>query len=284
MNVLITGRGTSGSWQIRGEQLGRAMGATVQPRALDVAAFDAVVIVKRAEQELVDRVHRAGVPLVWDVVDAWPQPDGNAWSEAACKAWLRQQVQRIRPAAIVAATQAMATDCAAFGVPVLALPHHARPGYTVNPVRPMQVLAYEGGMQYIGAWLTLLEAECARRGWVFVVNPSTLAGVDALVALRDQNGYAPRAWKSNVKLANAQATGTPIVCNREAGYLETTRGGVLWADTPSEVRAALDTLGNSVVRRELAAELRAWHPSLDAVATTYMRWLREVVCTTAGRS
>lgn len=282
MRILITGRGTSGSWQIRGEQLGHALGATVRPRAQNVQGFDAVVIVKRAEQHQVDLVHRAGAPLIWDVVDAWPQPEGNHWPEGSCKAWLRQEVRRIRPNAIVAATQAMAADCAEFGVPVLALPHHARPGFTSTPMRPMHVLAYEGGTQYIGGWFTLLEAECHRRGWVFVVNPAVLRDVDALVAVRDQDGYAPRMWKSNVKLANAQATGTPIVCCREAGYLETTRGGVLWADTPSEMRAALDTLSNSVARQQLAAELLTWHPSIHTVATTYANWLKEVVCTTAG--
>ena len=44
MRVLVTGRGTSGSWQIRGEQLGRAAGAHVQAQAIDVAGYEAAVI------------------------------------------------------------------------------------------------------------------------------------------------------------------------------------------------------------------------------------------------
>lgn len=282
MNLLVTGRGTSGSWQIRGEQLGRAIGATVLPKAIDVAAFDLAVLVKRAEPDLVQRLHRAGVPIVWDVVDAWPQPSGNSVGKAECMAWLSHQVQTIRPAAIVAATVAMANDCAAFGVPVLALPHHARPGLKRAEIRPLQVVGYEGGEAYLDGWRRSIDRACDRRGLKFVVNPPDLGAVDIVLALRDATGYAPRNWKSNVKLANAQALGLPVICTREAGYLETASGAERWADTPEELEAAISDLAPIKTRQQVSEVMFKAAPSLERVATIYAKWLRE--CTTASRS
>jgi hypothetical protein len=74
MNVLVTGSGRSGSWIIRGEQLGRAMGATVLANAIDIGPFDVAVVVKRPPVDLVRRIHTAAVPLVWDIVDRGQAP------------------------------------------------------------------------------------------------------------------------------------------------------------------------------------------------------------------
>ena len=51
--ILITGTGTSGSWKIRGEQLGAAIGAEIMPRAAlaNCRRADVVVLVKRASPE-----------------------------------------------------------------------------------------------------------------------------------------------------------------------------------------------------------------------------------------
>jgi hypothetical protein len=285
VKVLITGRGTSGSWRIRGEQLGAAIGATVKANATDVERFDLVVVVKRATPELLLRIHRAGVPLVWDVVDAWTQPYGNLWDARECRDWLKFQVGHVRPAAIVAATYSMAVDLADYGVPVLTLRHHARPGLRANPIRrTLQAVGYEGGVAYLGAWMARLEAECARRRMRFVLNPSELADLDVVIALRDAMGYAPRCWKSNVKLANAQGSGTPIICNREAGYRETASGAEEWADTMDEVRVSLDMLDSIEVRRARADVLLAAAPTLERVAAEYQLWLSTLPCLTAPRS
>lgn len=285
MNLLVTGRGTSGSWQVRGVQLGASLGATVLPLAVDFDPFDAVVIVKRPPADMAMSAQLAGVPIIHDIVDAWPQPLGNTWDRATCMAWLRQQVLAIRPAGIVAATRAMAADCAEFGVPVLALPHHARPGLDVNPIREtVQIVGYEGGEGYISGWRATIEAECKRRGWRFVVNPGRLADVDIVLALRGATGYAPRHWKSNVKLANAQGSGTPFIGCREAGYLETAVGTCeKWADTPEELARAFDALTPQGERRRAAQWMLAVAPRLTAVADQYYHWL-EKVCKTAQKS
>lgn len=272
----MTGRGSSGSWQIRGEQLGRAIGATVLPRAIDVGAFDVAVVVKRPPADLVHRIHGAGMPLVWDVVDSWPQPDGNTWSRDECMAWLRDQVRRWRPTAIVAATRAMERDCEEFDVPVLALPHHARPGLVAAAIRPLRVVGYEGGAQHLGSWGPRLELECRRRGWSFVVNPPSVAECDVLVALRERRGYAPLLWKSNVKLANAQAAGVPIICAREAGYVETASGAEVFADTLPELVAAFDLLEPASERLARTTTMLRATPTIDSIATDYLRWLKSL--------
>lgn len=273
MRVLVTGRGTSGSWQIRGVQLGAAIGADVVSNAPSAAGYDIAVLVKRQRGDLVRRMQ--GVPLIWDVVDSWPQPEGNRWDRERCMQWLREQVASIKPAGIVAATRQMADDCQEFGVPVLALPHHARPGLKRNPIREqVQVVAYEGGLQYLGRWMGVVEAECIRRGWRFVTNHGALANADIVVALRDCDGYAARALKSNVKLANAQGSGTPVVCCREAGYLETATGAECWADTDAELRDSLDALSSHEARKAASETLFAGTPALEAIAGKYRQWLQ----------
>lgn len=276
MKLLVTGRGgATGSWQKRGEELGRAIGATVEPNANSVKGYDLAVVVKRPRADLLKRLRTRGVPVVWDVVDAWPQPEGNLWNREQCMAWLRTKVETVRPIAIVAATKAMAKDCEEFGVSVFHLPHHARPGINRNPVRDrVAVLGYDGWEQYLGRWKTVLERECEQRRWRFVVNPRHLADLDVVVALREQAGYAVRFWKSNVKLANAQGSGTPCILNREQGYLETSCGAECWADTDDELRNGLDMLGASYdLRRALSEQLLMVAPSLPAVAEGYKAWL-----------
>jgi hypothetical protein len=284
MKILLTGTGKSGSWAIRGEQLGGAIGATVAPRAADIAGFDLAVVVKHAPGDLAERIHRAGIPLVYDVVDSWPQPNGNDWPREECMRWLRDKIGSIRPAAIVAATRAMAEDCAEFGIPVLALPHHAKPGLAPRAIRPLKIVAYFGGERHLGDWRQWLEQECADRGWWFHVNPPVELEVDLCVALRERTGYASRNWKSNVKLANAQASGTPIVCARECGYVETAVGGEVFADTREEVQQAFDSLESIEARRAAAAALLKASVGLDSIAATYLAWLREIPCSTVPRS
>lgn len=279
MEILMTGRGSSGSWQVRGIQLGRAMGATVMPEARDLAAHDVAVLVKRYTPDLLARLHaareREGLRIVYDVVDAWPQPRGNLWSREQCLAWLRAEMALIQPDGIVAATYEMLQDCKEFGVPTLLLPHHARPGLRRNPIRDqVRAVGYEGAEHYIERWRPLIEAECMRRGWRFEMQPPELADVDIVLALRDHAGYGPRKWKSNVKLANAQGSGTPIACCRESGYLENDSGGALWADTPEQLANAFDIFTPLAARRNAAAKLLAATPHLQTVAEAYASWLR----------
>ena len=272
MKLLVTGRGKSGSWLIRGEQLGHAIGATVQPNATGVKGYDAVIIVKRPRHEMLEAIRKAGILLVWDIVDAWPQPHGNDWDKAACIDWLQREVERIKPRAIVVSTKVMAEDCRQFSMPVLTLPHHSRPMQRLNPIREaVKTVYYEGGEQYLGRWGEVLQRQCSSRGWTFAINPHEMAAVDIVVAFREQTGYAARNWKSNVKLANAQGSRTPSVVAREAGYVETAGRCQYFADDEKELADSFDILSSRERRNEQAI---GYLPlPLSLVANTYTAWL-----------
>lgn len=272
MRVLVTGKGHAGSWKIRGEQLGKAIGAEVSQRPSGNNEIS--ILVKKSPPELIRAIQ--GSKIIYDIVDGWPQPQGNQWGRGRVIDWLHGQINSIKPAGIVAATKRMAIDCQAFGVPVLALEHHARPGLRKNPVRKqVKTLGYEGSPEYLGQWRKVLESECRARGWEFVVNPAELVDLDIVVALRDCSGYAARHYKSNVKLANAQGSGTPIICNRESGYLETASGAEHWADSKDELIRSLDVLTDYETRLEISAELYNAAPRLEKVAAKYKSWLAQ---------
>jgi hypothetical protein len=275
MNLIITGRGTSGSWKIRGEQLGAAIGAAVQANANKLSGFDLGIVVKRAPADLMHRMRVARLPVVYDVVDGWPQPVGNhEWRRTECMQWLRRQVSEIKPVGIVASTKVMATDCAEFGLPVLALPHHARPGQRRNPIRErVQRVGYEGAPQYLGRWQERIERYCRSKGWEFLMDPAGLDAVDIVVAVRDCAGYAAQKWKSNVKLANAQGSGTPCIVDSEAAYVETATGGEVFVSEPNDVSAAFESLETEEARQKASRQLQTGTLTLERVATEYKQWL-----------
>jgi len=279
VKFLVTGRGKGASWEIRGRQLGDAIHATVDPEPASFAGYHAAIVVKRPRAHVVEAIHKAGVPLIWDVVDAWPQPMGNDWDKKRCMLWLRAEVGSIRPAAIVAATKAMAADCAEFGIPVLALPHHARPKQKINPLREkVLTVLYQGG-DTLWTWQPMLERQCKKRGWEFWTDHSKTADVplahtDIVVAVRSQTGYAARNWKSGVKLANAQGSGTPSVVSREAGYVETADSRQYFADDEAQLSACFDALTGIDARRE---QVEMYKPlTLGVVRNHYLSWLRSM--------
>jgi hypothetical protein len=190
-----------------------------------------------------------GTKIVYDVVDAWPQPVGNEWDESEVKEWLYSEIQRIQPDAAIAATGRMAEDLRAFDIPVLWLRHHHRPGIRRNSIRQrITVVGYEGSPSYILKWNEAIRHACANIGASFVVNPDTLADCDVVLALRDSKGYAPRNWNSAVKLENAHASGTPWIGCNEAGYVEIATGCEYWADSPSQLRTSLEWLHDQSTR------------------------------------
>lgn len=277
MNVLVTGRGTSGSWAIRGRQLGEAIGATIDIKVEKPVAFDMAVIVKRIRSDVLQRLREKKIPIVWDVVDAWPQPYGNEWDRHMCIGWLRSEVSRLNPTALVVSTQLMEEDCAEFKLPTLVLPHHSRPNQRTNPIREhVERVGYEGGEHYLGKWRELIDRECKTMSWQFMLNPIRLCDVDIILGLRDCKGYAARNWKSNVKLANAQGSGTPCIMNRERGYMETAKLGVAWADDEVELMLSFKVLTSYRMRKAAADNLLHSQVPLQEVADKYKAWLQTI--------
>lgn len=274
MNLLFTGRGSAGSWKVRGEQLGNALGAQVMALA-DAESFraaDLVVVVKRTPSAIT--CHLGGKRWVWDIIDSFPQPGCRYWSRSESIQWVRQQIKSLRPTAMIWPNERMREDCDT-GLPGLVLPHHHRPGIATNPIRKkVQTVGYEGRPAYLGKWEPRLNSECQRRGWRFVVNPAQLSDLDIVVAVRggQWESYAATHWKSNVKLANAHGSGTPFVAQQECGYIETSTGAEYWVEGGLSV--CFDWLEKQSVRQEVSQRFRAAAFSVDQAAERMMGFLR----------
>lgn len=275
MKILVTGAGgKAGSWAMRGEQLGLALGATVQPHATAMGDHDVAVIVKRTPPAVIQVLK--GGRWAWDIVDAYPQPESYRWSRDQAINWVRQRIADLGPAGIIWPTQRMREDCDT-GLPGIVLPHHHRIGIKENPIREqVQVVGYEGAGPYLGIWRAALRAECQRRQWRFVENPPRLSDLDIVIAVRDGGGYVSQHWKSGVKLANAHASGTPFIGNPECGYLETAAGGEQWVKSPSDIAVAFDGLESSTARRATSNIFKSAAYSVDAAAEKLERFLIEI--------
>jgi hypothetical protein len=273
-SLLITGGGSAGSWKVRGHQLGRAVGAyTVKENATakDIAEHRIVVVVKRCPEGLRKLLRESGKLIVWDCVDAYPQP--NTMSREQAVAFMHEYALQLGAHHIVAATKRMAYDLGG----VEYLQHH---GWArgVSPVKQnIKLVAYEGDSRYIAEHRNFLDSECRRRGWRFEVNPPDITNVDVLVAFRGLqfDSYTSRFWKSGVKLANAQIAGIPFIGSLEAGYRETACGAELWAETPEEIKRAFDELEPQATREEIQRQFLVAAPTLKKVAREYERMLDE---------
>lgn len=280
MRILITGRGTSGSWKIRAEQLGAPIGATVRSDAPAecISAHDVSVLVKRPTAELVARLRASGRPWIWDVVDSWPQPVGNEWGERQARDWMWSMVTRCQPSGIVAATPKMRADLLSMDYHgrSICLPHHARPGLSPRIIRErVTTVVYEGGRQYLGRWSDEIHKQCRRRAWTFLINPPSLADGDIVLAVREQSGYPARHWKSAVKLVNAQACGLPAICVPENGYLSQASGAELWAEAHSDLGGLFDQLEPFLERERIGKIMAARATTLSEVARAYRPWLEQ---------
>lgn len=279
MQILVTGKGgKAGSWAVRGSQLGAAMGAEVQPMAehSDCLSASIIVVVKRTPAALMRNVMHSKRPWVWDIVDAWPQPAGNAWSQDQALHWLRGEIERLKPTGIVFPTLRMQADSGFKGHSIV-LPHHAWPKYQPVSVRQsVRVVGYEGDERYLGRWRGILQSECDRRDWILQVNQD-MQNADIGVALRDTSGYPSAAWKSNCKLANIQALGIPAVLSPEAGYKETSNGTEYWIDHPAQIVHAFDELSDADTRSLIAQAQIHSAPQLKEIAGVYRVWLRNLL-------
>lgn len=256
MRLLFTGKGVSGSYHIRAEELGKAVGATVKRLATheDFAACDLAVVVKRVPEPIRSGLATSGKRWVYDCVDCYPQPESSGWTRAEAIAWVRKHIANLNPTAVIWPNAKMREDCD-DGRPGAVIPHHARPNMAPNPIREtVSRVGYEGRADYLQGWAMVLHKECERRGWHFITNPERLAELDIVVAFRGGkwSGYASHHWKSAVKLENAHGSGTPFVGQPDAGYMERSSGAEYWAVTPEEISTAFDWLEPRSTREMVA--------------------------------
>lgn len=276
MKILVVGGDLKGAWQMRGVQLGRALGArvTARPSDEDWRWAQIVVLVKRAALVWSAKTRQLSVPVVWDALDFWLQPEQNATPLAQVVTEAKQIADAAGVSVMIGATRQMAADLGG-----VYLPHHCRIGLTPSPPRSTaRVVGYDGTKKYLGKWLPMLEHACEAMGLRFVVNPTDLRHVDALVSLRDGrwDGDVCRQWKSGVKQVNAICAGKPILSQSGAAQREMAAVGVT-ADDPDAVCHALHQLTGSEMR-DVAFDHARQHArefTVDAVAAQYLAILRE---------
>lgn len=278
MRILVTGKGSAASWNIRGEQIGAELGATVKPQATlaDMRAHDVILVVKRVPDDMIVSLRKCGRPWVYDIVDAYPQRMNEPWQRAQSIRWLRDWLGLLRPTSVIWPTERMQIDGGGGGSVIY---HHARPGIALNPIRStLGIVGYEGSLRYIERWQSLILAECQRRGMTFLINPSRMADVDVVLAVRDPQwrGYPSQHWKSQVKLANAQASGTPFIGHCESGYFETKSGAEYWAERPEEIGMALDWMGEQSAR--LAMSRVMWRKGQQFTLEAAAAQVRGALC------
>ncbi|MES2910619.1 MAG: hypothetical protein V4718_04485 [Pseudomonadota bacterium] len=260
---------------MRGIQLGHAIGAKVIPHATlaDCNAADMIVGVKRIPGGVLNAIRKSGKPWVYDIVDAYPQPQCSTWTQGQALDWLQGHIEALSPTAVIWPTARMQVD---FGGGGTVIYHHHRHRIQRNPIRErIEVIGYEGSANFLEGWMPAIISECERIGARFVINPVSLADVDVVLALRGPiwSGYPQANWKSNVKLANAHGSGTPFIGMPEAGYEETASGHECWVQTPEDLRQALDHLQPQAVRQEIAAGFVQRALSVGKVAKQYRKML-----------
>lgn len=276
MKVLFTGKGTSGSWQIRGVQIAEALGARAIPMASteDCEAADVIVGVKRIPALLLERIRFTQKPFVWDVVDAFPNRESASWNQERATDWCKRELDRLQPDAVIWPNERMRQDMGGMGKVIY---HHHRPGIQRNPIRPrIETIGYEGSPLYIEGWAGVIAQECKRIGASFLVNPDSLADVDVVLALRGAafQGHAHQHWKSNVKLANAHASGTPFIGQPEDGYMETSTGAECWVSDAVGLAHALDALASIQTRLEVQERFLKAAIPIEQIAAQY----RSLLC------
>lgn len=279
MRVLVTGKGgLAGSWRIRGEQIGQAIGAAVRPMATDFSGADLIVLVKRTPPPILRALQRSGKPWVYDIVDGWPQLPGVSWGQERALTWLRAHLKELKPSAVVFGTERMRAD-SGFRGPSIVVPHHSWAKYLrYDPAirDDVRTVGYEGVPGYLGRWLPVIERECKARGWDFLIN-GDMRQADIGIALRDGGGYPAAHWKPGTKLSNLHALGIPALCTVEAGYQSVASGTEFWIEQESDITSAFDVLTERETRRRISECMRKAAIPVQKVASEYLKWLENLI-------
>lgn len=229
--------------------MGGEVGRVVPKASLEECKnSDLIVAVKRINHPFFENIKKSGRPWIWDLVDFYPQPQCGKWSKAEAISWVQRQIKLAKPNGIIYPNKQMMLD---IGFPGVVIYHHSRE--QIKPItvkQKVQSVGYDGG-DFLGRWEFVVKTQCHRRGWEFKKDwPDKL---DIVLAFRDgmANGYAQKSWKSNVKLANAHASGTPFVGAKECSYVETGTGREIFIETPEHLSNAFDYLEDYETRKAI---------------------------------
>jgi hypothetical protein len=254
INVCFTSRSSAGAWQIRGQQIAAMRSnwtAINKPTDKDLEQSDLICLVKKPDHSIIERARQMGKPIVFDIVDSWAQPeDGLRYTNAEKARELFSRAWRnINADGYIFPTRSMQEDLGLLVEKKVTIYHHYWPQIQRNPIRErVAVVGYEGAA-YLGDWLPRIEKACADRGIKFVANPSDYACLDIVILVRGgpHGNFLSRHYKSNVKLANAIGSGTPVLAHfEEMSVHDTDTGDVLFfTDQPGSFDRQLDRLVNN---------------------------------------
>ena len=286
--VAFTGIVRKATWQIRGLQMACCRsnwGAVYEINEHDIPGYDAFVIVKRPDLAILSKLKQHSVPIIYDVIDAWAQPaDGIATHNVGqARSLFKRKFDGIGPDSAIFANRQMEADLGTLVPHSTTIYHHSAPWLTVNPIRPeVKTIAYDGEHRWLGPWEQTINRVCDRFGWRFVVNPEQLADVDIVIAVRGgmHDNFLAQSYKSNVKLANAYASGTPCLMQREGiAYQETGINEVRFFSTDEELVAGLEVLRSWEIRSAISAAFidEAKKYSITEIARQYEHYLAEVL-------
>ena len=81
INACFISNTSAGSWEIRGKQIAEMRAnwiAINKPSEEVISKSDIICIVKKPNFKLIDIARKRNIPLVYDIVDSWNQPDDDA--------------------------------------------------------------------------------------------------------------------------------------------------------------------------------------------------------------
>lgn len=250
MNILFTGGGRHGSWQMRGVQLSaQRVNWKAVPNATlrDLENVDVAIVVKHASDETLDLLHRWKGPIVYDPLDFWSHfPElqktySRIRSAAEACSVFGSHFRRVNPALILCPTRAMADDFSGLGIPTDVLYHHFDPRLETPSIGASKRRVLYHGAETLGPWKMAVRASCYLNNATFVCSSAALPpAADVLIAVRGghHTNWITTRWKSNVKAATALRLGLPFVAWPESSYLETHPSG-LWFHTVGQMHRAI---------------------------------------------
>lgn len=259
IKVCFVSRSSAGAWQIRGEQIAAMRSnwkAINKPSEDDLRNSDLICFVKKIDIQIINLARKMGKPLVFDIVDSWAQPeDGFSCTNIRkAKDFFSRAWSMIAADGYIFPTQCMQNDLGELVNEKVTIYHHYWPQIQTNPIRDcVRTIGYEGA-DYLGEWLPKIEQSCAERGIRFIANPSNYTDLDVAILVRGgvHGNFLARHYKSNVKLANAYGSGTPVLAHfEEMSAHDTDTGDVMFfSDHSGSFDRQLDRLINDHVLRQ----------------------------------
>jgi len=284
MNITFAGHESKGAWLIRAKEIAPYLNAKLDPLFLNSNNCNLVIIVKRPEPEVINRIKRQSIPIIWDIQDSFPQLPKNNYGELSKDKILDYYVKllkEISPTIVISTNSQMKKDIEELGFKSVIINHHHRKNITVNPLREKLItLGIEGSPFQYGKWQKKLHSICKKLNLTFKPNLNAskdkLHFFDVVVNIRSFDGYAAKYWKSNIKLANAHGSGTPAICSRSQSYLDTASGYERWADTEEEIITAIEELRPYEVRKEIHEHFLKHKIGIDDVVKEYQNLIDSI--------